>query len=858
MLRSRKARRFAAALGVVTVVVSTTGAYADNLVADGDGVAPVATSGVAFGSVCSGTEVTKPVALAISRNGNSSNNVFKNGATVTLSVASSPTGVTLTLPPANTITLPANWQTQSNDTKSSTVIATVRLAPGVARTLTGSFRLVATGTNADNIVTSRDTTLAVSGTVSNCTPTDTVPPVLSLPANITSEATSAAGVVVTYGATATDANPATPAVTCVSSPTAGLASGSTFPLGTSTLNCSATDAAGNNATGSFTVTVRDTTAPVLMSVPSDIVEEATSAAGATVTWIAPTASDAVSTPTISCHAPAGLASGSTFPLGTTTVTCTATDAVGNADTGAFLVTVADTTGPVIGEITAPAATEATSGSGAVVTYTAPTASDAVDGNVAVSCEPASGSTFVLGETTVACTATDGAGNSSAAKFTVIVQDTTAPVLVVPDNITEEATSADGAQVNYDATANDTVDGVVAVTCVPPSGATFALGSAIVECSAADAVGNGVSDSFSVIVQDTTAPLLTEMSDLTREATSPAGAAVIFTAPTATDAVGAGPVSCATSDSLVTSGSTFQLGPTAVTCSSSDAAGNTGSESFTVTVQDTTAPDLASTEAIIAEATSALGAPVTYTNPTATDLVDTNPVVECTPASGGTFALGVISVTCTATDATGNSSGSQFNVTVEDTTGPALTLPADQLLVATGTSGATATFTATATDLVDGTVSVICSPASGSTFAIGTTTVNCTATDAAGNPSNGSFTVKVQRTMTGFFQPVDTARTLNSVKGGSTLPLKFEVFAGPTELSSIDVLAPISIKNIACPLGAAMDEIEVLTSGSTAVRYDTSGGQFIYNWKTPAKPNTCYLVTVSTTDGAKLEAQFKLR
>src|SRR5262249_2481263 len=57
-------------------------------------------------------------------------------------------------------------------------------------------------------------------------------------------------------------------------------------------------------------------------------------------------------------------------------------------------------------------------------------------------------------------------------------------------------------------------------------------------------------------------------------------------------------------------------------------------------------------------------------------------------------------------------------------------------------GAVVTFTATATDNVDGTDPVTCTPASGSTFPVGTTTVNCTATDAAGNYSSGSFKVTV--------------------------------------------------------------------------------------------------------------------
>jgi hypothetical protein len=78
------------------------------------------------------------------------------------------------------------------------------------------------------------------------------------------------------------------------------------------------------------------------------------------------------------------------------------------------------------------------------------------------------------------------------------------------------------------------------------------------------------------------------------------------------------------------------------------------------------------------------------------------------------------------------------VTVADTTIPTLNLPADQTLEATGASGVVATFAATATDTVDQDVTIACSPASGDTFPLGSTPVNCTATDDAGNQSTGSF------------------------------------------------------------------------------------------------------------------------
>jgi hypothetical protein len=165
-------------------------------------------------------------------------------------------------------------------------------------------------------------------------------PVLTLPSNITAEATSAAGAVVTFTASATDANPPHPAVTCTP------ASGSTFAIMTTTVNCSATDAAGNTATGSFTVTVQDTTPPVLR-LPDNITAEATGPNGAVVTF-APTANDLVdgSRP-VTCTP----ASGSTFAITTTTVNCSSTDKSGNTASGSFTVTVKGASGQVSDQIT---------------------------------------------------------------------------------------------------------------------------------------------------------------------------------------------------------------------------------------------------------------------------------------------------------------------------------------------------------------------------------------------------------------------------------------------------------------------------------------------------------------------------
>jgi uncharacterized protein len=87
---------------------------------------------------------------------------------------------------------------------------------------------------------------------------EATPPVLHLPANITAEATSPAGAIVSYNATATDARDTNVVVTCAPP------SGSTFALGGTTVNCSATNSRNKTAEGSFTVSVVDTTAPIVV------------------------------------------------------------------------------------------------------------------------------------------------------------------------------------------------------------------------------------------------------------------------------------------------------------------------------------------------------------------------------------------------------------------------------------------------------------------------------------------------------------------------------------------------------------------------------------------------------------------
>jgi hypothetical protein len=122
---------------------------------------------------------------------------------------------------------------------------------------------------------------------------------------------------------------------------------------------------------------------------------------------------------------------------------------------------------------------------------------------------------------VTCTATDAAGNTAVASFTVTVLTRQPPVLQLPPAMSVDATAPGGASVVYQVTASD--DGVVppTVSCVPPSGGTFRIGSTTVTCTATDDTGLVTTGSFTVHVRGAGE----QVSRLLREVTgiSPRGA-----------------------------------------------------------------------------------------------------------------------------------------------------------------------------------------------------------------------------------------------------------------------------------------------------------------------------------------------
>ena len=594
----------------------------------------------------------------------------------------------------------------------------------------------------------------LAGNTATCTFDVTVtdnelPVIVNCPANISvNNDLGVCGAVVTWIAPTVSDN--CPNATI--SQTAGLAIGSVFPLGTTTITYTATDANGNSATCSFTVTVTDNELPVIANCPANIsVNNDLGVCGATITWAAPTVSD--NCPNATITQTSGLTSGSVFPLGTTTITYTATDANGNSATCSFTVTVTDNELPVIANCPANISVNNDVGvCGAVITWVAPTVSDnCPNATMTQTSGLASGATFPIGTTIVTYTAIDANGNSATCSFTVTVTDTENPVIVnCPANISvNNDLGVCGATVTWATpTTTDNCSATITQTTGLASGAVFPLGITTITYVSTDLAGNTATCTFDVIVTDNENPVIVNCpanisvnNDL-----GVCGAAVTWTAPTVTDNC---PNAIINQTAGLTNGSVFPLGTTSITYVATDANGNTATCSFTITVTDNENPVIVNCPANISvnNDLGVCGATVTWAAPTVSDNCPNATITQTAGlASGSIFPLGMTAITYVATDASGNFVTCSFTITVTDTENPVIAnCPANiNLPAVAGVCGAVATWVApTVSDnCPNATITQTAGLASGATFPIGTTTITYTATDANGNTASCSFTVTV--------------------------------------------------------------------------------------------------------------------
>ena len=432
---------------------------------------------------------------------------------------------------------------------------------------------------------------------------------------------------------------------------------------------------------------------------------------ALVSFTAPTATAGCPAPTVTCRIGATpITSPHAFPVGTSTVTCTASNGVAPDASCSFTVTVNDTENPAI---TCPAnitATENPPGSGAaVVTYAAPVGTDACPGATTVQTAGlASGNAFPVGVTTNTFRVTDAAGNMANCSFTVTV-------VLAPDlslmkshtgNFTQGQTGAEftvtvtnsgGSPTSGAVTLSDTVPTGLTPTAASGVGWNCGITGAMVNCTRSDALAPAASYPPVTLTVDV-AP--NAPPSVTNTATVSGGGDVNTTNNTASDVTTILPAACV------------------ISCPSNITVPNDPGQ---------------------------CGAIVSFTAPTVTG--GCGPV-SCTPSSGSFFPVGTTTVTC----ANGAGTSCSFTVTVIDTENPVINCPANIVVTESspGSGSAVVTYTApVGTDACPGATTMqTAGLASGSAFPVGVTTNTFRVMDAAGNMANCSFTVTVTATPTG--------------------------------------------------------------------------------------------------------------
>ncbi|XP_033096376.1 hyalin-like [Anneissia japonica] len=434
-------------------------------------------------------------------------------------------------------------------------------------------------------------------------------------------------------------------------------SGSLFVLGSNDVTCGATDAAGRTGSCMFTVDiiVPAPEEPVVTCIGGVSAPTSPGQATGTVFWSEPAVTDDIDTGlTATCTPP----SGSSFPVGTNTVMCTATDSDGNVGSCTITVFVRDIESPIVkcpDDISM-----STSSSQVTVTWNDPTVTDNVDTDLSATCTPSSGSLFVLGSNDVTCDATDAAGRTGSCMFTVyiIVPVPEEPVLtcIGSVNVPTSPGQSIGTVTWSEPIVTDDIDMGLTATCTPPSGSSFPVGTNTAMCTATDSNGNVGSCTITVFVRDNESPNVKCPDDISMS-TSSSQVSVTWNDPTVTDNVDTGLSATCTPSS----GSLFVLGSNDVTCDATDAAGRTGSCTFTVYIIGS----LGQPTVICPDDINQL-ATVTWSDPIVRDNVDSGLSATCSPSSGSSFNVGETDVTCSAVDTDGNKASCSFSVNITGT------------------------------------------------------------------------------------------------------------------------------------------------------------------------------------------------
>lgn len=259
-----------------------------------------------------------------------------------------------------------------------------------------------------------------------------------------------------------------------------------------------------------------------------------------------------------------------------------------------------------------------------------------------------------GHANFTATATDTNGNTSA--FSPCASVSGPCVITCPSNIVVfAAQNQSSAVVNFFPTTSGNCG---AVNCTPPSGSSFSIGTNTVTCTSA----NGTNCSFTITVKSNIPPVAA-----CRNVTTNANASCQADVPATAVDNGSSDADGSIVNFTLTPPGPYAKGTNAVTLTVTDDHGATATCGANIVVVDTTGPAINCPANIVTNAPHGqTNVAVNYTLPSVTDNCSGTTTTNCTPTSGSLFPLGVTTVTCIATDASGNTNSCSFTVTVNPT------------------------------------------------------------------------------------------------------------------------------------------------------------------------------------------------
>ena len=310
-----------------------------------------------------------------------------------------------------------------------------------------------------------------------------------------------------------------------------------------------------------------------------------------------------------------------------------------------------------------------------------------------------------------------------------------------------------------------MDGPVEADCTSASGSVFSLGTTTVSCTATDDAGlTSAASTFDITIVDTTKPTLQVVAPTVTVDAGADGTASpdLLNNVSAQDSVDPTPsLVCGPPPPL-------SFGDTTITCTATDAAGNSASATYVINVRDVTDPTIT----LVGPAAITLEAGVdSYTEQgaTAVDNVDGDISASITIlGSVDTATVGEYQLAYNVSDNQGRPAATVFRtVSVVDTIKPVITVPTSPLIITTATSPANVTYDVSVFDAgyPAPATAVTCVPASGDDFVWGDTPVTCNATDGSGNVADSAtFTVRVR-----YLYDIEVIVGKTRVKLGSTIP-----------------------------------------------------------------------------------------